>query len=75
MRCIVSADQKDSFQVVAELFLRHPEPTQEQAREIAPALFDIYQRLMRVRAVAPTVTVQDRTWRLMELVGIKRIGK
>jgi len=62
----------DSFQIIAELFQRHPEPTREQAREISPALFDVYERLMRVRVVAPTVTLQDRTWKLMELVGIKR---
>lgn len=64
-------DSRDSFEVVKDLLLAHPEPTQEQAREIAPALFDIYQRLMRVRSVSPTTDVGERLWRLMELVGIK----
>jgi len=38
---------------------------------IAPALRDIYERLMRVRAVAPSVDLSDRLWELMEMVWLK----
>ena len=64
---------KDSFEVVREFLLGVGErrPGREEVQAIAPALFDIYQRLMRVRSVAPTVDVSDRLWGLMELVGIK----
>jgi hypothetical protein len=64
---------KDSFEVVKEFLLGVGERKigRDDAQSIAPALFDIYQRLMRVRAVAPTVDVSERLWGLMELVGIK----
>jgi len=39
--------------------------------QIATALADIYQRLMRVRTIAPTVDVSDRMWELMGMVGLK----
>jgi len=39
--------------------------------QIATALADIYQRLMRVRSIAPTVDVSDRMWELMSMVGLK----
>lgn len=61
----------DSFQIVGELLQRHPQPTREQALEVMPALTDIYQRLMRVRVVAPTVALHAPTVRLLELVGFK----
>lgn len=64
---------KDSFEVVKEFLLGVGERKigRDEVQPIAPALFDIYQRLMRVRVVAPTVDVSDRIWGLMELVGIK----
>lgn len=64
---------KDSFEVVKEFLLGVGERKlgRDEVTPIAPALFDIYQRLMRVRAVAPTVDVSDRLWGLMELIGIK----
>lgn len=64
---------KDSFEVVKEFLLGVGERKigRDDVQSIAPALFDIYQRLMRVRAVAPTVDVSERLWGLMELVGIK----
>ena len=64
---------KDSFEVVKEFLLGVGERKlgRDEVSGIAPALFDIYQRLMRVRMVAPTVDVSDRLWGLMELVGIK----
>lgn len=61
----------DSFTVLRALFAKHPEPTLEQAREVSPALFDIYERLMRVRVVAPTVILDEKVYRLMDMVGIK----
>lgn len=61
----------DSFEIIRELFTRHAEPTKEQAKEVAPALIDVYERLMRVRVVAPTADISAKFWRLMELVGIK----
>jgi len=64
---------KDSFEVVKEFLevLDGRIPQREEAQAIAGALNDIYQRLMRVRAVAPTVDVSGRMWELMEMVGIK----
>jgi len=38
---------------------------------IATALADIYQRLMRVRSIAPSVDLSDRMWELMSMVGLK----
>jgi hypothetical protein len=64
---------KDSFEVVKEFLdvLDGRVPQREEAQAIAGALNDIYQRLMRVRSVAPAVDVSKRMWDLMELVGIK----
>lgn len=63
----------DSFTQARILFERlgEKDPTKDDALSIAPALFDIYERLMRVRQVSPTSDVSDRLWRLMELVGLK----
>lgn len=62
----------DSFEQVKVLLSRIGDraPTQDDARSIAPALFDIYQRLMRVRVVAPTTDYSQKLWNLLGLVGI-----
>ncbi len=64
---------KDSFEVVRDFLLGLGErkPGREEVQAIAPALRDIYERLMRVRAVAPSVDLSDRLWELMEMVGLK----
>jgi hypothetical protein len=70
--------ERDSFEVVkdfvAGLGMRKPEPWEVQ--RIAPALSEIYQRLMRVRSYAPRVDLSESMWRLMEMIGIRsrRIG-
>ena len=64
---------KDSFEVVKEFImgLGDRRPSREEVASIATALADIYQRLMRVRSIAPTVDVSDRMWELMGMVGLK----
>ena len=64
---------KDSFEVVKEFLagLGDRQPRREEVLTIAAALADIYQRLMRVRSIAPTVDVSERMWELMALVGLK----
>lgn len=64
---------KDSFEVVKSFLAGVGErrPSREEVQTIAPALVDIYQRIMRVRAVAPTVDLSERLWGLMEIVGLK----
>lgn len=60
----------DSFEIIKALFIKTPEPTKEDAAAIAPALFDVYQRLMRVRSFNPTIDYSERLWRLLKLVGL-----
>ena len=64
---------KDSFEVVKEFImgLGDRRPQRAEVAQIATALADIYQRLMRVRTIAPTVDVSDRMWELMGMVGLK----
>jgi hypothetical protein len=64
---------KDSFEVVKEFLagLGDRQPRKEDVQTIALALADIYQRLMRVRSIAPSVDVSDRMWELMSMVGLK----
>ena len=64
---------KDSFEVVKEFLvgLGDRRPRTEEVATIATALADIYQRLMRVRTIAPTVDVSERMWELMSMVGLK----
>ena len=64
---------KDSFEVVKEFLsgLGDRRPRNEEVQAIAVALADIYQRLMRVRSIAPTVDVSERMWELMGMVGLK----
>jgi hypothetical protein len=64
---------KDSFEVVKEFIanLGDRRPQKDEVQGIAVALADIYQRLMRVRSIAPTVDVSDRMWELMSMVGLK----
>ena len=66
-------EEKDSFEVVKEFItgLGERRPEREEVRSIAWALKDINDRLLRVRAVAPTVDLSDRMWTLMEMVGIR----
>ena len=63
----------DSFEIVKEFIvaLGDRRPQTEEVQSIAVALADIYQRLMRVRTIAPTVDVSDRMWELMGMVGLK----
>lgn len=64
---------KDSFEVVKEFImgLGDRRPQRDEVQQIAVALADIYQRLMRVRSIAPTVDVSERMWELMGMVGLK----
>ena len=64
---------KDSFEVVKEFImgLGDRRPERHEVEAIATALADIYQRLMRVRTIAPSVDVSDRMWELMGMVGLK----
>jgi hypothetical protein len=64
---------KDSFEAVKEFLagLGDRQPRKEEVQAIALALADIYQRLMRVRSIAPSVDVSDRMWELMSMVGLK----
>ncbi len=64
---------KDSFEVVKEFLsgLGERKPERDEVLRIAGALKDIYERLMRVRAVAPSVDLSDRMWGLMEMAGLK----
>ena len=64
---------KDSFEVVKEFImgLGDRRPQRHEVEQIATALADIYQRLMRVRSIAPSVDLSDRMWELMALVGLK----
>ena len=64
---------KDSFEVVKEFLagLGDRRPQRDEVQTIATALADIYQRLMRVRSIAPSVDLSDRMWELMSLVGLK----
>ena len=64
---------KDSFEVVKEFLvgLGDRRPRTDEVQQIAVALADIYQRLMRVRSIAPSVDVSERMWELMGMVGLK----
>jgi hypothetical protein len=64
---------KDSFEVVKEFLagLGDRRPQRDEVQTIAVALADIYQRLMRVRSIAPSVDLSDRMWELMALAGLK----
>ena len=64
---------KDSFEVVKEFImgLGDRRPQRDEVQQIATALADIYQRLMRVRSIAPTVDVSERMWELVGMVGLK----
>ena len=64
---------KDSFEVVKEFIvsLGDRRPQRDEVAQIATALADIYQRLMRVRSIAPSVDVSERMWELMAMVGLK----
>jgi hypothetical protein len=64
---------KDSFEVVKEFImgLGDRRPSRDEVQQIAIALADIYQRLMRVRSIAPSVDVSERMWELMAMVGLK----
>ena len=66
-------EEKDSFEVVKEFLtgLGERRPEREEVQAIAPALKEIFERLMNVRRVAPTVDLSDRMWGLMEMVGIR----
>ena len=70
---MVGEGGKDSFEVVKEFLagLGDRRPQREEVQAIAVALADIYQRLMRVRSIAPSVDVSERMWELMGMVGLK----
>jgi hypothetical protein len=65
----------DSFEVVKGFLdgLNGRKPDLREVQDIAPALHDIYQRLMRVRSYAPGVDVSARMWGLMEMIGIRAV--
>ena len=46
-------------------------PRRDEIDEIAPALHEVYRRLMRVRAFSPAVDLSEGVWSLMELAGIR----
>jgi hypothetical protein len=66
-------EEKDSFEVVKEFLtsLGERRPEREEVQAIAPALQQIFERLMNVRKIAPTVDLSDRMWTLMEMVGLR----
>ncbi len=70
---MVESRGTDSFDVVKDFLKglgnRRPEPW--EVHQIAPALNEIFQRLMRVRSYAPRVDLSDHMWQLMEMVGIR----
>jgi hypothetical protein len=68
---------RDSFEVVKEFLtaLGDRPARRDEVQVIAPALREIFERLMKVRAVAPTVDLSDRMWTLMEMVGIRKPGR
>ena len=70
---MVGEGGKDSFEVVKEFLagLGDRRPQRDEVQTIATALADIYQRLMRVRSIAPSVDLSDRMWELMSMVGLK----
>lgn len=70
---MVGEGGKDSFEVVKEFLagLGDRRPEREEVQGIASALADIYQRLMRVRSIAPSVDVSERMWELMGMIGLK----
>jgi hypothetical protein len=70
---MVGEGGKDSFEVVKEFLvgLGDRRPRTDEVQQIAVALADIYQRLMRVRSIAPSVDVSERMWELMGMVGLK----
>ena len=51
-------------------------PTREEAIALAPQLEDLYQKLVKIRAMSPAfsrVDLGDEVWDLMELAGKKRL--
>jgi hypothetical protein len=66
-------EEKDSFEVVKEFLtsLGERRPERDEVQAIAPALQQIFERLMNVRKIAPTVDLSDRMWTLMEMVGLR----
>jgi len=70
---MVGEGGKDSFEVVKEFLagLGDRRPQRDEVQTIAVALADIYQRLMRVRSIAPSVDLSDRMWELMAMAGLK----
>ncbi|HZE96143.1 MAG TPA: hypothetical protein VE981_03880 [Planctomycetota bacterium] len=70
---MVGEGGKDSFEVVKEFLsgMGDRRPQRDEVQAIAVPLADIYQRLMRVRTIAPTVDVSERMWELMGMVGLK----
>jgi hypothetical protein len=64
---------KDSFEVVKQFLagLGDRKPEREDAIQVVWALKDIHERLMKVRAIAPTVDLSERMWELMTLAGLK----
>ena len=51
-------------------------PTAEEIREIAPALEKLYERLVKLRSLAPAyrrVDLSDRIWELMARIGKKKL--
>ena len=61
----------DSFDVIRHMIenLGGRQPTREDALGISVALKDVYDRLLKVRQISPTVDYSQRMWLLLDLVG------
>ena len=66
---------KDSFSVVKEFLARIGDraPERTEIEEVSGALKDIYARLLRVRAVAPSVDLSERMWAMMAQAGLRPV--
>lgn len=62
----------DSFDAIRIWLQKNGDPKTGDISEIRWALQDVYERLMKVRLVAPTTDLTDRMWMLMERAGFKR---
>lgn len=63
----------DCFATIRSMLERTSDrPSKEDVVGIYDAFVEAYQRLMRVRQVAPTVDYSDKMWSMMGMVGLKR---
>src|SRR5687767_8397303 len=64
--------QLDSAVSLKEFLQTSPDrnPTTEELKVMAPALYGVYERLVAARSTCPKADVSERVWSLMALVGI-----